>query len=744
METPEGTTTMMMDWSSVDLASLARMHHHGLCYEEPTKRTCAVCGNVDAEQHVACVTDKCQYRICGGCVLRFLGKQDTRPVPVLDEAEKRAMLSIVHAHGLEWADLRTNGDYGEEGSYACDMCNRSGEGYSYHCAECGFDLCEICAARMWGQYRPPDNDELRPSVEERKFMPILKSRGTCSVCTVKMAVVFPNGWYRCNMCVGVNICSECFAHRKDKELHPAHHTMTSMPKLFQMWIASKSEKTETIRSLTTRTTPLTPEAMANLNEFTRGVFCVCGAEFDIDNPHNPRGHPDELMNHECDVVLPLLQQQNGERVPESDLQKLVCPICTKVAKVRTSIVSPTCCHVFCLDCAIKHTKTSKLCPADGKPLKLTSCLITDSLIDFFETMTCPCLNDGCEMNVPVVQYAEHALSCDHRRLMACPLRPAGCRYVGIDTDVQNHMNQDVEGSSHFDPRACIFSRTLAFIRSNEMSKGVMMQDIKSLAKQLSALEQQLALITQERDFCYAASVFVEEEDEPVIKKTSDSSGPSGMDAFSTHAMKIREIEEGYAYDSSAPKYTWNPETMGKDVILSDDKLTVRSRTPQRTLANHPLTKGTHYWEVRIDTHPGLGNVCVGLCQIPVDKEGKSTLKYDQHLGLDDYSWAWISSGTIRNKNKHFEHAEASLRYEKGHYLGFLFIYEKGEVHLYKNRVHVYKITEITKQVHDPKSKRKITPVYYPAVSTAYTYHSVTLKPNAPQQAPPDKKVSNAV
>eukprot|EP00759_Apiculatamorpha_spiralis_P012442 PhF_6_TR19482/c0_g1_i1/m.28465/K17609/NXN; nucleoredoxin len=64
--------------------------------------------------------------------------------PVPPPAVGTRITTPKHAHELVATDLTSLPAYGPRGTFGCDGCGGGGEGISYHCAECNYDLCAKC------------------------------------------------------------------------------------------------------------------------------------------------------------------------------------------------------------------------------------------------------------------------------------------------------------------------------------------------------------------------------------------------------------------------------------------------------------------------------------------------------------------------------------------------------------------------------------------------------------------------
>jgi len=759
---PKTTVSENIVLHGISLSAMTYLHPHRLEMFRDSHFKCSTCGNFDKGDGFKCVEKERCFAICEGCILRINGQPDPRPLPERTDEEKATLLLACHKHPLELTKLTPDGPldpnpYDEKGLYFCDLCSIGGEGSSYHCVECGFDVCFVCVRKAIGHHRPvfEEPDKERTTVEDKRWWTDFgREKFQCIMCNVSL--IGENGWFRCNDCECWNMCQNCFVRRNDLNFEPEggwnghddKHVFSNITKLYWDSIKAKKVARKAFKALMEGSIPLTGNMIEKCNEISNEAFCKCGTEFDLANPYNPRGHPNLFINpfSTCEMELPL--HYEGKVVSRDVLQKVTCVLCNKVAKISGSVINPVCSHLFCLDCAVAWCASNKRCPVDGKPMKLDKCMVvTNSLREHLDIFTVPCLHymEGCDEMLSVANFEAHVRVCPFKDRICCPMRQIGCGYSGSTRAVQIHLDQDIEGGEKFDHTKCLFPRLLGYIRRNEMQKRAMIAEIAALRREVHNVREQINLLMHEREFCYGHSVFevIEEVKAPPVATGSASS----MDRFSDMAIKLKECQDSYQDNSNPHLFQWSDEWQSKNIVLSGpDKKTVSAKAPGMVLGKFPLEKTKNrdsifYWEILIDSQPGMNNICVGIAELQKDKKGNLTMEFDEHLGssVKGNSWAWLANGSIRNKNKFYAQSEGILRYDKGAYLGFLYHCDKGEMYLFKNRTYVFKVTELNKKLVDEKTKRSYQPIFYPAVSMAYLGYSVTLKSNAPMQKLPEKK-----
>eukprot|EP00757_Euglenozoa_sp_SAG-D1_P003960 gene3960-2249_t len=65
----------------------------------------------------------------------------------------------IHEHALCWTDLQPIPEYQPNGSFECNRCGLTADGFSYHCNTCMFDLCPACFEDRGTEERYPTGEE---------------------------------------------------------------------------------------------------------------------------------------------------------------------------------------------------------------------------------------------------------------------------------------------------------------------------------------------------------------------------------------------------------------------------------------------------------------------------------------------------------------------------------------------------------------------------------------------------------
>ncbi|XP_010544532.1 PREDICTED: diacylglycerol kinase theta-like [Tarenaya hassleriana] len=103
----------------------------------------------------------------------------------------------------------------EEGRFRCDACGKDGDGFSYHCGDCGIDLHTVCA-----NMPSHVSNQSHPQHELRLTFSVPDSSG--SFCCMICRGMGSNSWlYRCNEC-GFNAHLICARKRvRQQSSNPA-------------------------------------------------------------------------------------------------------------------------------------------------------------------------------------------------------------------------------------------------------------------------------------------------------------------------------------------------------------------------------------------------------------------------------------------------------------------------------------------------------------------------------------------
>eukprot|EP01065_Artemidia_motanka_P032293 TRINITY_DN39308_c0_g1_i1.p1 TRINITY_DN39308_c0_g1~~TRINITY_DN39308_c0_g1_i1.p1 ORF type:complete len:1163 (+),score=376.91 TRINITY_DN39308_c0_g1_i1:66-3554(+) len=614
-----------------------------------------------------------------------------------------------------------------------------------------YPVRRIGRAKVFGK---PTRKVVQNLKHKRFVMEWLEEELECDWCGARVGMKFPeNGWFKCNTCEPCekDMCGFCFEQEwdltkklGDDEEHNAEHTFSNIIRMM--------EKKDDVAGVEEREKPIPVHPSEITSTFSPDHFCMrCMAPFDIENPHNPRRHPNPEFPirgqhgmQECEFALELRTMEGKPPDPEM-LKRLQCGICHKTVKYDMPVRTTLTLHTFCGDCLMRHLATSGTDPVDGRPLRIGDFARFHTLNEEINSLWATCLykDDGCPCVVPLREYRDHCDACEFRR-MPCQFRAVGCPYVLPGQYTVQHMQE------------CAYGKISHYIRRNEMQKREMRQEIVSLREAVSRMNEQLSLLVQERDHVYASNVFEEDEDD-----FAAGVADSDLDLEALHARKRAELDR--ERQAETPNFTWDEHYKGTHVALTEDMLTARGyKSVQIILANQPMTKpkrgqtdatGVFYWEVRVDEVPSCGPVRVGIARNPPRSSHTKSLDLEKPLGSDELSWGWYSSGTFVHDTEHrlddkgepagnkapLYHNVKQMRFGKGDYLGFLLDCKAGELFLFKNRVFVGKHQGLAKPIVDPHSKRKSDPIYFPAASPGYIHHSVTLRPNAPMQAKPDLK-----
>jgi hypothetical protein len=466
------------------------------------------------------------------------------------------------------------------------------------------------------------------------------------------------------------------------------------------------------------------------------VFCPqCGASFDIHNPHNPRNHPDPAIDPNCKYAMTVLE--NGAPLSEEEQENYKCQICRKLLKAHMPVVAPACRHAFCLDCAVTALKSHQRCPVDGKPLKLEHLCKWPWMQEKLQALEVPCINAaaGCEVTCSIRDFAMHTEKCQHT-MEGCKYREVGCYFVAPPEFLRNAHEQQ-----------CIFQQLGAYIRRNELNKKELGKEITALKDQIGAAQEQLALLLQERDFCYSSAVFeVEDDGPPIVQQKSGGTSGTSKTTEEDIATLRRNIDTAYnttEAQSTPQRLTWDESLIHPEIVfLSNERRTATTKESYIVLGTVPVTKDQDFWwEVRVDTYPGVGSIRVGFSQNP-KQQSRATkmLNFRQNLGEDQLSFAWVSAGSIRHDARFLCQNEERLRYDVGDYLGFMFHHASGELHFFRNRVWAHKLSKLYKTYTDPVTKRQSCPQWFPAASVSYTHYSITLCASGPMLVIPPNQL----
>ncbi|XP_044024831.1 E3 ubiquitin-protein ligase TRIM9 isoform X2 [Siniperca chuatsi] len=147
-------------------------------------------------------------------------------------------------------------------------------------------------------------------------------------------------------------------------------------------------------------------------------------------------------------------------------------------------------------------------------------------------------------------------------------------------------------------------------------------------------------------------------------------------------------------------FTFDPSTAHRDIVLSNENQTVscNSYDDRVVLGTAAFSKGTHYWEVRIDRYDNHPDPAFGVARI-------NTMK-DMMLGKDDKAWAMYVDNNrswFMHNNSHTNRAEGGIT--KGSTVGIL-------LDLIKHTLTFF----INKEQHGPTAFESLDGVFVPAVS----------------------------
>jgi len=592
---------------------------------------------------------------------------------------------------------------------------------------------------------------------DMKYRALIRSRAECSVCRSPCIVGKEHRWMKCNTCNDIDLCWTCFHTNADQpaeDPHPANHEFTDMVQLFlkiMVEVKEKAEKAaaeEGAKEARMRILPLTKAdqkvPMASC------VFCPnCGGTFDIHNPHNPRQHPDPSVDPHCKFALTVMA--NGTPLSQEEMEDFKCSLCKKILKAHLTVVAPSCRHAFCLDCAMRSLRTHPYCPVDGKPVKVEHLCRWPWMEKKLLDLEVPCINSsaGCKVICTVKDFAMHTESCEFS-MEACKYRSVGCYFVAPRAFLRDQHEPD-----------CIFQQLAAYIRRNENQKKDMQRDINELKDSVRSAKEQLNLLLQERDFCYSSNVFENDEDGAMQAgrqaTKNEQATIASAEEIATHRTNVSHSYESEEMQNASQRFQWNESLLKEQftkkedgperecpVVITNEGRTVTSKEPYIVLANTTIDRKADYWwwEVRVDTYPGVASVRVGFTQNPqAVSRATKLLKFDQMLGEDQLSFAWVATGSIRNAGIFLCQNESRLRYDLGDYLGFMHVKETEELHFFRNRVWAHKLAKLFKPYVDPVTKRQSVPDWYPAVSISNSHYSVTLFSQGPPLVLPRSQIS---
>ncbi|XP_038583336.1 E3 ubiquitin-protein ligase TRIM9 isoform X2 [Micropterus salmoides] len=147
-------------------------------------------------------------------------------------------------------------------------------------------------------------------------------------------------------------------------------------------------------------------------------------------------------------------------------------------------------------------------------------------------------------------------------------------------------------------------------------------------------------------------------------------------------------------------FTFDPSTAHRDIVLSNENQTVscNSYDDRVVLGTAAFSKGTHYWEVRIDRYDNHPDPAFGVARI-------NTMK-DMMLGKDDKAWAMYVDNNrswFMHNNSHTNRAEGGIT--KGATVGILLDLTKHTLTFF-----------INKEQHGPTAFESLDGVFVPAVS----------------------------
>ncbi|KAM9778807.1 E3 ubiquitin-protein ligase TRIM9 isoform 5-T5 [Syngnathus typhle] len=147
-------------------------------------------------------------------------------------------------------------------------------------------------------------------------------------------------------------------------------------------------------------------------------------------------------------------------------------------------------------------------------------------------------------------------------------------------------------------------------------------------------------------------------------------------------------------------FAFDPTSAHRDIVLSNENQTVscNSYDDRVVLGTAAFSKGTHYWEVRIDRYDNHPDPAFGIARI-------NTVK-DMMLGKDEKAWAMYVDNNrswFMHNNSHTNRAEGGIT--KGATVGILLDLTKRTLTFF-----------INKEQHGPTAFENLDGVFVPAVS----------------------------
>lgn len=130
---------------------------------------------------------------CKSCNFHIHLKCSELPQKIRHPFDKNHLLSLIPSPRYQ------------EGRFRCDACGEDGDGFAYHCADCGIDLHTVCAnmpSRVTHQSHPHHQLSLTFSIPSSSFR--------CCVC---LGLGFNSWLYSCRECGGFD-AHLCCARRK--------------------------------------------------------------------------------------------------------------------------------------------------------------------------------------------------------------------------------------------------------------------------------------------------------------------------------------------------------------------------------------------------------------------------------------------------------------------------------------------------------------------------------------------------
>eukprot|EP00760_Papus_ankaliazontas_P001773 PhM_4_TR10599/c0_g1_i2/m.67674 len=585
-----------------------------------------------------------------------------------------------------------------------------------------------------------------------------------------------------------------------EESHPLEHTWTDMQELSLIVMKEAKERAEKSAAESAKNAERLKIVPLERNEYkvpmASVVFCPqCGATFDIHNPHNPRNHPDPAVDPQCTFVLPIME--NGGPLSEEDTQQMSCALCHQLLKAYLPVVAPACRHAFCADCIMRHLKTSQRCPIDGKPLKLEHLCKWPWLQNRIHNLEVACINSqsGCSEVCTIADFAMHTEECKYA-MVACKFRSVGCYFVGPPDFVEDRH----EAECVFQQLAPYIRRNEMHKKELAKEISVLRVKVTTAQEQLSILLQERdfcysssAFVVDEDDddsskkkkSTSAAATTVkptvpaetlveqrlaidaEHNDRQAkimsrLRKLMSGNGSShegeagdkkeGDEEAEEHAEKETNNNKDNADESTkadaddvedTAMFCWDMRLCDPEVVVfpNEDPFTVSARSPFIVLGTRALPmKGMQpfCWEVRINTYPGVASIRVGFARNPKPvSRATRLLKPHQPLGEDVLSYGWVSTGTMMHDKKFLCQNDERLRFEEGDYIGFAYVADMGDMHLYRNRVWVHKLSKLNRPYIDAVTKKTQEPEYFPAASVSYLHYSVTVHPDVALPLPAD-------